>query len=310
MRTGAEPQSAAQPQASERRKYTRKKALLPAKLATEGGVFECFVLDLSRGGAKVEIKDELAQGQVVTLILDPLGTFNGIVAWQRGGYLGVQFGELRPGAPAPAPEAAVSRDPPARTKRPIFESNAMPSARDVAPPPSAPAFPSDAEISETLLVPKRRAAPERRGPRDILKLVREEQNVFMLKAGEVLFKAGDPAGRMYIVRSGRLSIESITGTSESIGSGGIVGEFGLVEHDVARGNTAVAITDCELVEIDGRRFFSLIDEQPGFAVAVMQVLSRRLRHLESPVERDRAPSPAAPPADDLPRPSEGTSFQG
>lgn len=307
MRSGAEPQSAAQPQASERRKYPRKKALLPAKLATEAGVFECFVLDLSRGGAKVEIKDELAQGQAVTLILDPLGTFNGIVAWQQSGYLGVQFGELRPGAPAPAPEAAVSHDPPARTKRPILESDATPVARDVAPP-SAPAFPSDAEIGETLLVSKRRATPERRGPRDILKLVREEQNVFTLRAGEVLFKAGDPAGRMYIVRSGRLSIESITGTSESIGSGGIVGESGLVEHDVARGNTAVAVTDCELVEIDGRRFFSLIDEQPGFAVAVMQVLSRRLRHLESPI--DQGPASAAPRVDDIPPAPERPGFQG
>jgi CRP/FNR family transcriptional regulator, cyclic AMP receptor protein len=306
MRSGAESHTAAQPQASERRKYPRKKALLPAKLATEGGVFECFVLDLSRGGAKVEIKDEIAQGQVVTLILDPLGTFNGIVAWQRGGYLGVQFGELRPGAPAP--EAAVSHDPPARTKRPILESDAAPVARDPGPPPGAPAFPSEAEISETLLVSKRRATPERRGPRDILKLVREEQNVFTLKAGEVLFKAGDPAGRMYIVRSGRLSIESITGTSESIGSGGIVGESGLVEHDVARGNTAVAVTDCELVEIDGRRFFSLIDEQPGFAVAVMQVLSRRLRHLEGPV--DQGPVSAAPRVDDIPPTPERPGFQG
>jgi CRP-like cAMP-binding protein len=174
---------------------------------------------------------------------------------------------------------------------------------DMALPPSAPAFPSDDEINETLLVSKRRSAPERRGPRDILKLVREEQNVFTLKAGEVLFKAGDPAGRMYIVRSGRLSIESITGSSEVIGSGGIVGESGLVEHDVARGTTAVAVTDCELVEIDGRRFFSLIDEQPGFAVAVMQVLSRRLRHLEGPVEHEPGPAPA-------PTTPEGTSFQG
>ncbi len=298
MRSGAEPQSAAQPHPRERRKYLRKKAFLPAKLATEAGAFECFVLDLSRGGAKMEIKEPLALGQPVTLFLEPLGTFNGIVAWQRDGYLGMQFGELRIGAAAPNASAMQHQITRALPLTPEPEMQAVERA-DVAAPQPTPAFPSDTEIEETLLVPKRRAAPERRGPRDILKLVRGEQNVFTLKAGDVLFKAGDPAGRMYIVRGGRLSIESITGTSEVIGSGGIVGESGLVEHDVARSATAVAVTDCELVEIDGRRFFSLIEEQPGFAVAVMQVLSRRLRHLEGPTERE----PGATP-------SEGTSFQG
>jgi len=280
MRSGAEPQSAAQPHPRERRKYPRKKAFLPAKLATETGAFECFVLDLSRGGAKIELKEELAKGLPVTLFLEPLGTFNGIVAWQKGGYLGMEFGELRIGAApsASAMQQQISRD------LPLTPELAMPVAAAPAPAPGRPA--ETLEPDDTLLVSKRRAQPERRGPRDILKLVRGEQNVFALKAGEVLFRAGDPAGRMYIVRGGRLSIESITGSNEFVESGGIVGESGLVEHDVSRSATAVAVTDCELVEIDGRRFFSLIEEQPGFAVAVMQVLSRRLRHLEAPVDRD------------------------
>ena len=280
MRSGAEPQSAAQPHPRERRKYTRKKAFLPAKLATETGAFECFVLDLSRGGAKIELKEELPKGLPVTLVLEPLGTFNGIVAWQKGGYLGMEFGELRIGAATPGASALqqqISRD------LPLTPEPAMPVAAAPAPAPERPA--ETLEPDDTLLVSKRRAQPERRGPRDILKLVRGEQNVFALKAGEVLFRAGDPAGRMYIVRGGRLSIESITGSNEFVESGGIVGESGLVEHDVSRSATAVAVTDCELVEIDGRRFFSLIEEQPGFAVAVMQVLSRRLRHLEAPVDR-------------------------
>ena len=299
MRSGAEPRSA-QPQPRERRKYPRKKAFLPAKLATEAGAFECFVLDLSRGGAKVEIKEELAQGQPVTLILEPLGTFNGIIAWQKSGYLGVQFGELRVGAAtsdAGQMQQQISRALPLTPEPAMPMAEAMP----VAPAPFAPPA-EPVEVDDAILVSKRRAQPERRGPRDILKLVRGEQNVFALKAGEVLFRAGDPAGRMYIVRSGRLSIESITGSNEFVESGGIVGESGLVEHDVSRSATAVAVTDCELVEIDGRRFFSLIEEQPGFAVAVMQVLSRRLRHLEGPVERGHGGGEEPP--------TEAADFQG
>jgi CRP-like cAMP-binding protein len=36
----------------------------------------------------------------------------------------------------------------------------------------------------------------------------------------------------------------------------------------------------EIVEIDEERFLSLVEEVPGFALAVMRVLSRRLRVMD------------------------------
>lgn len=87
---------------------------------------------------------------------------------------------------------------------------------------------------------------------------------------------------MYIVRSGSLRIQDGGAGDEEVGSGGIVGEMGLVDKHLPRTTSAYALTECELVEIDARRFKALIEQQPGFAVTVMQVLTRRLRHLSEP----------------------------
>ena len=44
-----------------------------------------------------------------------------------------------------------------------------------------------------------------------------------------------------------------------------------------RSATAVAETDCELVPIDKRRFWFLVQETPYFAEIVMRVMVDRLR---------------------------------
>ncbi len=134
-------------------------------------------------------------------------------------------------------------------------------------------------------------APEngaaRRREADVLKLLRDEEKVFTLPAGELLFREGDPAGRMYVVRSGSLRIQNGGAGDEEVGSGGIVGEMGLVDKHLPRSTSAYALTECELVEVDARRFKALIEQQPGFAITVMQVLTRRLRHLSEPAKPAR-----------------------
>lgn len=75
----------------ERRKHPRKKCILPAKLLTTAGSFDCEVLDISRGGAKVAAGIEVADEQAVTLIVKPIGTFAGLVAWRGDGCFGMRF---------------------------------------------------------------------------------------------------------------------------------------------------------------------------------------------------------------------------
>jgi CRP-like cAMP-binding protein len=44
-----------------------------------------------------------------------------------------------------------------------------------------------------------------------------------------------------------------------------------------RSASAVAVTDCELVSIEKRRFWYLVQETPYFAETVMRVMAERLR---------------------------------
>jgi CRP/FNR family transcriptional regulator, cyclic AMP receptor protein len=63
---------------------------------------------------------------------------------------------------------------------------------------------------------------------------------------------------------------------ESIGPGGIFGELALISLE-PRSASAVADTDCELVAIEKRRFWFLVQETPYFAEIVMRVMADRLR---------------------------------
>lgn len=48
-----------------------------------------------------------------------------------------------------------------------------------------------------------------------------------------------------------------------------------------RSATAIAKTRCVLVPIDEKRFTDLAASRPEFALHVMRVLARRLRHMDS-----------------------------
>jgi CRP/FNR family transcriptional regulator, cyclic AMP receptor protein len=119
---------------------------------------------------------------------------------------------------------------------------------------------------------------------DLVAMFSDEPRVVRLEAGEVLFKNGDRGGTMYIVRSGILSIRSGSVVYEDVGPGGMVGEMGIVETNMPRSAMVYGLTPAELVEIDQERFLALVDETPSFALAVMRVLSRRLRRMDDRYE--------------------------
>ena len=100
----------------------------------------------------------------------------------------------------------------------------------------------------------------------------------------MLFKNGDPGPRMFFVRSGTLRVRSGSVIYEDVGAGGIVGEMGIVETNMPRSAMVYALTPVELVEIDQLHFLALVAEAPGFALAVMRVLSRRLRRMDDRYE--------------------------
>lgn len=113
-----------------------------------------------------------------------------------------------------------------------------------------------------------------------LGLFKNEENVVSLKAGELLFKKGEPAKSMYIVLSGELRIGDGNKIFEQLAPGGLVGEMALIDH-TPRAATVTAVTDCTLAAIDEKRFVFLTQQTPSFALNVMRVLSQRLRRMDA-----------------------------
>lgn len=77
-----------------RRKHLRKETLWHGMLRTAKGSVACNVLNLSVRGAQIEIEG-VAKGDSVTLIMEPLGEFSGVVMWQRDGKAGIRINEHR-----------------------------------------------------------------------------------------------------------------------------------------------------------------------------------------------------------------------
>jgi CRP-like cAMP-binding protein len=79
---------------------------------------------------------------------------------------------------------------------------------------------------------------------------------------------------------------------ETVGPGGLIGEMAIVEEHVPRSATVIAGTYAELIEIDMPRFLSLVASTPNFSIAVMRVISRRLRIMNRRYRATgRAPAP-------------------
>jgi len=114
--------------------------------------------------------------------------------------------------------------------------------------------------------------------------IAEEMN---LSAGFPIFRAGDPATALYLIKDGSVRVAVISSNGQSIdvatlGSGSHFGEMALIDH-APRAATVTAQTDCTLAAIDEKRFLFLTQQTPTFALNVMRVLSQRLRRMDAMV---------------------------
>ncbi len=96
------------------------------------------------------------------------------------------------------------------------------------------------------------------------------------KQGEVVFREGDPATELYVVKSGRVDISSGNRLLATLEENGIFGEMALIDK-APRSATVTAATDVELVPVNEKQFLFLVSQTPFFALKVMRVLAGRLR---------------------------------
>jgi CRP-like cAMP-binding protein len=110
-------------------------------------------------------------------------------------------------------------------------------------------------------------------------------------AGEAIFRAGDEADVMYVVREGAVDIVVDGVTVERVGPRGMFGEMALLDHST-RSTSAVAHSDCRLVQVSATQFMLMIRQTPYFAMDVMRLLAHRLRAMN-----EHAVTPATDSAD-------------
>ena len=96
------------------------------------------------------------------------------------------------------------------------------------------------------------------------------------KEGEIIFREGDPATELYVIKSGRVDITTGNRLLATIGENGIFGEMALIDKE-PRSATVTAASDVEVVPVGEKQFLFLVSQTPFFALKVMRVLAGRLR---------------------------------
>jgi CRP/FNR family transcriptional regulator, cyclic AMP receptor protein len=93
------------------------------------------------------------------------------------------------------------------------------------------------------------------------------------KAGEVLFRKGEKADRMFYLTKGNMEIREL---GKVVGAGSVVGEIGVFARDRTRMATVVCSTDCEVYELSESKAKELYYQDPSFGYAVLQIIIARL----------------------------------
>jgi HEAT repeat protein len=123
-----------------------------------------------------------------------------------------------------------------------------------------------------------------------LKHVAEVATEHVFPQGHVIAVQGEPGDDMHIVVHGEIEVVMSDGSERSRpvarrASGEYVGEMAILDQE-PRMASLIASRDTRTLSIDRRRFQRILRERPGASLAVMQVLSQRLRdaHASPPSE--------------------------
>ena len=97
-----------------------------------------------------------------------------------------------------------------------------------------------------------------------------------IKAGGIIFREGDNAHELFVIKSGQVRIQLGNRTLAEFSANDIFGEMALIDNE-PRSATAIAVTDVELVGVSERQFLFMVGQTPYFALKVMRALAQRLR---------------------------------
>lgn len=109
-------------------------------------------------------------------------------------------------------------------------------------------------------------------------------NHTVFKAGDTIFKKGDPGETMFAISSGEVDIVVDGTVVDQLNEGDLFGEMALIDAQ-PRSADAVAKTDCTIVTIDEKQFLAMTDRSPNFALQVLRIVAHRLRDRMADLQR-------------------------
>jgi CRP/FNR family transcriptional regulator, cyclic AMP receptor protein len=112
---------------------------------------------------------------------------------------------------------------------------------------------------------------------DFSRLVGPEVPTRSFAKGDTIFREGEQGDEFFVVVRGKVEIRSGGRHLETLGPKGIFGEMALID-DSPRSANVIALTDVTVAPIKEMQFLFLVKHMPIFALNVMRVLARRLRH--------------------------------
>lgn len=109
----------------------------------------------------------------------------------------------------------------------------------------------------------------------------EAVNTVSLPAGKTLFRVGDPGKAMYMVVSGEMEISVTDHAGQKIvltvaRHGDFFGELALVDA-APRSATAIALEECELIELDRHDLLLMVTRQPESALHLLGAVGAMTR---------------------------------
>jgi multidrug resistance efflux pump len=93
------------------------------------------------------------------------------------------------------------------------------------------------------------------------------------KAGDILFRKGDPSREMFYVRQGAIRLEEI---GKTIGESDMLGEISMFSPSRQRTATAVCETDGELLRMSDDQVLRLYYQNPRFGFYIVRLIAQRL----------------------------------
>jgi len=119
---------------------------------------------------------------------------------------------------------------------------------------------------------------DRLGTQELVSLVElmQEQKA---AAGERICANGEEGLGLYLVLSGDVELRRGDVALERVGAGSFFGELSTLDG-VPRSTDALAVSEVVLLRLDREDALRLLEEAPGFALGLAQVLSARLRRME------------------------------